>query len=51
MKEGEGMSQRTYMSMYDPWTRTMTYGLPEDGEVGAEWRRAKGEKARTNVMA
>ena len=40
MKEGEGISQRTYM--HDPWTRTTVWGLSEGAEAG--WRGAKGEK-------
>ena len=46
MKEGEGMSQRTYM--HDPWTWAMICELPE-GVPG--WRWAKGEKVGTTVVA
>ena len=36
--------------MHDPWTPTMVRGLPE--EVGvARWRRSKGGKIRTTVIA
>ena len=36
MKEGEGISQRTYM--HDPQTQITVWCWPEGGGVGAVWR-------------
>ena len=38
MKEGEGISQRTYMR--DPWTQTVVWGLPE----GVWWGWVEGDE-------
>ena len=45
---GNGVSNQR-SSTHDPWTRTMTWGLPE-GVGYAGWRGAKG-KIRTTVIA
>ena len=45
MKEGEGISKRTYT--HDPWTRKLVWGLPEaGGRRGAE----VGKVGTTNNM-
>ena len=47
MKEGEGISQRTYM--HGPWTWTTVWGSPEGTGGGAGWRWAKWGRRRTSV--
>ena len=47
LKEGEGISQSTYI--HDPWSWTTVLGLPE-GLGGAGWRGSKG-KIGTTVIA
>ena len=47
MKEGEGISQRTYIN--DPQTQTMVWGWPEGGGAGAGVKWEKGEKVGTTV--
>ena len=42
LKEGEGISQRTYTK--DPWTWTSMWGLITGVREQDTWRRAKGEK-------
>ena len=46
-KEGEGISQRTYIN--DPQTQTMVWGWPEGGGAGAGVKWEKGEKVGTTV--
>lgn len=42
VKDGEGVSQRTYM--HDPWTQTTAWGWPEGrGAAGAGCGRQRGE--------
>ena len=48
MKEGGGISQRTYT--HKPWTWTAVWGWPE-AVSGTRFRWAKGEKVRTTVTA
>ena len=49
MKEGEGISQRTYMR--DPWTQTVVWGLPEGlwWGLGGGGRRGKSWENCNNI--
>ena len=48
MKEGEGISQRTYL--YNPWTQTMAWYWPEGSGEEAGWRWAREGEMRTPVI-